>query len=1597
MRKALLSFVLISSVMFAQDPIIVSPDTLDYGNILMGNTPTMTFTLTCNLDQTITISPPSFYSVDISEITMTSGETQDIVVTFDPPQIGNYDSQIVLAGSTFGNAVVVVTANATNNLSGSMSGILTSEFSPYQITDDLIVEAGNEWGIGPGTELQFAFGKKLTVNGILNAIGNFDDKITMTAMTPDSGWAGVFIENSEQSNLTYVDVKHVTNNLSDGRDYILYEDYEDGDDGITNNSAGTIITDSSANGNKVLNVNIPGDNNGRIPFLIIPSDIHQGSQMRVDINFRSTTNYHEDGYPTHIRHGYINDDNTIVWESHILYLYDDNFDFEYGTISLIAGGVENYSDKRLVLYCYRSSSAPEEEIFIDEIGVYRYDSYGDTGGNINFENRLSRFPSVVIDNTDSEMDGSYMVFKALGYEYTYYNTPFFTVLGSEIELNFDIKVVNNMGGNGYLKLYMKNSSDLGQSYNIWERVEGENIIKTNISLNLDNYDGSEKVMFFLQAYSNNSDRQNFYAYIDNFKIIGSKGSSAVNFINSENLLINNSSITSSLGGLNIENTNCIVKNCVIYDNEYAGITALNTTGAILNSILWGNQVGIMGFDSYGLSMNYSIYSSALGEIYIGNNNVQSYPMFDLETFELNLLSPAIDNGHPDDYDGCQPPGQGSLSADIGIFGGMNNCGAEGTNIGGGEPTINTIEDLPQDQGGFVGLQFGASFYDGGSDIYDISHYSIWRELNTGGRNNIDFSDVPIGQFYRPNNRDDEAWEYIGESPAQEFDVYGFTAPTLADSNYIGQFWSKFLVVAHTSDEDVFFVSVPDSGYSVDNLAPDNPENVRVGTFVYENTLEWGMPMEGDFWQTEIRKNDEVLALGSDFTQFIETNISPGQLSRYEITHIDENGNRSESSSRDIQSPEWVIRLETQSESVSNSNFYFAGNDSATIGYDAMYDLFAPPAPPGDNIRLMVSHPEWNTGGNDEFSYISVGNADLDYFYREVVIEVYSTVNDTVSVQIYPEGNYTGAQLGISINNGMMNFIDFTGTFDIPVNDSLETTIRILLGNPNGDDGNISFVKPDFISVIQESVQNVIFAKSPRVQTIDLSYTMDGNNFVAMETIQGNSQVMDTTNIDWVSYLTNANQDHLQNVQYKAMAYDSYGVLIGEVISEQFTVIGNEYILSLPTADWRMIHPYYRGENVNDLLASSLAGFTAYWWNQESHAYEIVNNTDYVSQKAQSIWVRNMNQNDSLQLSGLYPESEHEVFQAEIGNFPGWVMLGSSARPVSKDSIIVRLLHGSDSPVEYSWEEAVANGIVQDGVFSYLSGNSEYELIEQFNMSAGFWVGITEEDTSLVDSIIFEFPPHYLEMASNRNMQDLSFDWGVTLNNLSIGFRELASNGQDGFDIVAPPYAPGNAVQMRINHAEWGSPLGAFYMSDIRHGFDGGDISAFELVFSQSGEFDLGIERFNIPDSFGVVMQIGNEQFDLMEVENLTLTIENDLNAIVYIGRTDLLSNASEDLMPLQYSLHQNYPNPFNPVTTISYDLPEVAQVVISIYDIMGREVKTLVNLEQIAGFKSVVWDATNNMGQPVSAGMYLYRISALQQNGGQAGDFYQVKKMVLLK
>ena len=112
---------------------------------------------------------------------------------------------------------------------------------------------------------------------------------------------------------------------------------------------------------------------------------------------------------------------------------------------------------------------------------------------------------------------------------------------------------------------------------------------------------------------------------------------------------------------------------------------------------------------------------------------------------------------------------------------------------------------------------------------------------------------------------------------------------------------------------------------------------------------------------------------------------------------------------------------------------------------------------------------------------------------------------------------------------------------------------------------------------------------------------------------------------------------------------------------------------------------------------------------------------------------------------------------------------------------------------------------------------------------------------------------------------------------------------------------------------------------------------------------------------------------------------SDYSEIVQLST---LSNDNTNVAE-RFMLHQNYPNPFNPMTTLRYDIPEDAFVKFRVFDMSGNAVKTLVNKTMTSGFKSIRWDATNNLGQPVSAGVYLYTI--------EAGEFRQTKKMILLK
>ena len=124
------------------------------------------------------------------------------------------------------------------------------------------------------------------------------------------------------------------------------------------------------------------------------------------------------------------------------------------------------------------------------------------------------------------------------------------------------------------------------------------------------------------------------------------------------------------------------------------------------------------------------------------------------------------------------------------------------------------------------------------------------------------------------------------------------------------------------------------------------------------------------------------------------------------------------------------------------------------------------------------------------------------------------------------------------------------------------------------------------------------------------------------------------------------------------------------------------------------------------------------------------------------------------------------------------------------------------------------------------------------------------------------------------------------------------------------------------------------------------------------------------------------------VEKQTLTFYADVNN-QKIERVENIKNEPELQLPTEFALEQNYPNPFNAETMIKYQLPQDAKVQLSIFNLLGQEIRTLVYEQKNAGYHTTNWDGKDNSGKDVVSGVYIYRI--------KAGEFVEEKKMVVIR
>jgi photosystem II stability/assembly factor-like uncharacterized protein len=225
----------------------------------------------------------------------------------------------------------------------------------------------------------------------------------------------------------------------------------------------------------------------------------------------------------------------------------------------------------------------------------------------------------------------------------------------------------------------------------------------------------------------------------------------------------------------------------------------------------------------------------------------------------------------------------------------------------------------------------------------------------------------------------------------------------------------------------------------------------------------------------------------------------------------------------------------------------------------------------------------------------------------------------------------------------------------------------------------------------------------------------------------------------------------------------------------------------------------------------------------------------------------------------------------------------------------------------------------------------------------------------------------------------------------LGFGSLTSDKKDKFDLSEAP------------------PIGDYLQVSILNEKDR-FASNFKSVSEQGQQWDLEIclsEYINKPIEFnliewGVLAEdfklfiLDKDYFSAIPINNNKFSIEvnrefpvRHLKLIIGTDQYASQNNGEIPLVPVEYSLKQNYPNPFNSGTIIQYQLGKRTPVELSVFDILGRKVRTLISEKQTTGFHSVPWDGLNDFGTQVASGVYFYQLNA--------GNFIETKKLLLVR
>ncbi len=322
-------------------------------------------------------------------------------------------------------------------------------------------------------------------------------------------------------------------------------------------------------------------------------------------------------------------------------------------------------------------------------------------------------------------------------------------------------------------------------------------------------------------------------------------------------------------------------------------------------------------------------------------------------------------------------------------------------------------------------------------------------------------------------------------------------------------------------------------------------------------------------------------------------------------------------------------------------------------------------------------------------------------------------------------------------------------------------------------------------------------------------------------------------------------------------------------------------------------------------------------------------TGYVSvdsmKNGKGYWLR-FNSDTTYNILGI------NVTPKNMNVVAGWNLIGPFDENIAVSSVI-------SSP----------SGIITSSFYGF---SNMYFITDTLKSGKGYWVKTSASGTLMKST---------LDNITSVNSDSVSSWTKLTFTNSENSISELhlanANEITQNYDL--PPVPPEGIFDVRFSSDKSTETYGKTHTIKINS-------SVLPVKIKVS---NLKNHRIRLKDV------VTGELFNVVLIEGVEVDLNQNLDNIVLID---------EGIIPNDYSLSQNYPNPFNPSTTINYDVPQDASVRIVIYDLLGKEVQTLVNQFVKAGSYDVKFNAYN-----LSSGIYIYKM--------QSGSFSQIKRMVLLK